>query len=107
MKRTLIATIPCPFDGESVNIFLGRFIKPKNLCVFAEAESGQPYDRMTVNVDKALQGCVLLRSWQINPSMKKAMLDTGIFTPTGIMIPQGFVEGEIWRVDPEWEAKVS
>ena len=103
MSRSInIGKMKSEHSDEDIQIKLGYFNNPKNLCVFAVSDTGEPYDRMTWSPDEELKcPVVLLRSWQMTPYTRQQLLATGAFKPIG-KIPQGYSDAEVWEVLPEF-----
>lgn len=101
MKPTLIKTFIYNFFGESVklNLIESTYAGGNPAYVLEEA-NGQPFATLSVNIigthmDK---GRVTIKTWSENEEIAEYILKhTGLFRDTGLRIPCGFTEAQVWE----------
>lgn len=69
-------------------------------------DNDMPFGTMTVNVPGYIPppNCVLVKTWSEN-TWAKDLLGQG-FEDTGVRVPTGHVEAEVWKVDPDIQANL-
>lgn len=84
--------------GEKVDIMQTQY-RDGRPCLQLMCDEG-PYATFSVNVPTiGLEpGQVAVKTWSENESLREPMLATGLFKDTGIRIPCGFSDAEIWTM---------
>lgn len=90
-------------DGEEVpiTIAVGQFHNG-NIAVFANSDEG-PYGRISVNTDYPLKPDeIAVKTYNENSHWVPQLLTLmpTVFQDTGIRLPSGFAELQIWRFTP-------
>ena len=69
------------------------------LCIMAMCDDGQTMGKLTVNIPEVhlREGQYCIKTWSENEELARLCMETGLFEDTGIRIPQGMVEAQVWE----------
>lgn len=85
-------------NGEKISIMLGKYNKGGD-AIQLYCDEG-PYATLSVNIPEiSLEpGQIAVKTWMENESLREPMLGTGLFEDTGIRVPAGHADAEIWKL---------
>jgi hypothetical protein len=98
------ATINLFAEDHNITIKEARYNGNGNIALQAYAEDGSPFGTITVNTDLVLKpGYVVVKTYSENSIWVPQLLEQlpNNFRNTGVSIPVGFTEAEIWEYFPE------
>lgn len=101
-------------EGKKIVVDLGSIGSAKYTCSFGvhqynngryaleltDIDSGEPFGMLTTNLPHVdlMDNEIIVKTWSENAPLAKAALASGLFENTGVLVPTGFVEAEIWEV---------
>ena len=92
------------FESEELVLEQEKFYQDNTPAIQIYCEDGSPFATLTVCIlDKRGLGILppnhfIVKTWSENAPVAHALLEQGIFEDTGIRIPTGFVEAEVWKL---------
>jgi hypothetical protein len=99
MSDRILGTISC--DGEQITLTESAYADGSPAILATDA-TGAPYATLTVNTGRPLAPRhVAIKNWSENESVAASALASGLFEPSGIEIPTGFVKAPVWRIRDE------
>ena len=87
--------------GIAIDVNKERYSDNGRLALrLVEHKSREPFGSASVNIPNAqlAEGELLVKTWSENESIRKPLLDTGLFEDTGCRVPAGFCEAEVWTL---------
>lgn len=87
--------------GDLEIISTGQKYEDGSPVVVVNCEDGSRFGVLTCYVgvgDDLPENCFVVKSWSENKALADALRNGDLFEDTGLRVPTGFVEAEVWRL---------
>lgn len=88
-------------SGNGLIVDRGEYLDgSKALQIMCDDDFPEPWCTLTVNMEHGPleENHYLVKTWSENAETAHMLLDQGIFEDTGVRVPNGYVEAEIWKL---------